>query len=147
MAIAVLVSVVYKPQAYKSLAEPSNHFYVTLWRPAEIKSLADWLKNSPYRESPILMTRIQGKSAYLSLYFPEIGSRRYIIKYTVKDSDIQRFLKSRRPSLLITCDDDDLVQARLENLLGTKFGEDMLIHTENYIKVYDIKAVVDSRQF
>lgn len=145
--VAICVSVIYKPQAYKSLKRSGNPFYVTLVRPTEMKNIADWLKNSPYRESSLLLTRIQGQSSYLSVYFPERASRLFIIKYSAKDADIQRFLKSGKPALLITFDGDSEVLSRIENLLGTEIGDDMLVHTENYIKVYDIRSAVNSKQF
>lgn len=143
LAVTLVVSVVYKPQAYKSLYMTKNPFYVTLWQPAEMKDLAEWLKNSPYRESYILMTRINGQSAYLSLYFPEAGSRRFIVKVTARDSNIQRFLKSKKPSLLISDDGDVLVKSRIEDLLGRDIGEDRVVHTVNHIKVYDITSAVN----
>ena len=64
MTAAVLLSVVYKPGAYNLLNKPRTHFYVTLRQPVEIEKLAEWLKDSPYRESSLIMTHIQGQSAY-----------------------------------------------------------------------------------
>jgi hypothetical protein len=147
LVITICASVVYKPQAYKSLRKSGNPFYVTLTRPTEMKNIADWLKNTPYREGSLLMTRMQGQSSYLSVYFPERASHLFIIKYSATDADIQRFLKSGKPALLITFDGDSEVLSRIENLLGTEIGDDMLVHTENYIKVYNIEATVNSKQF
>ena len=145
MALTVVVSVLYQPQAYHSLNDPHNkHLYVTLRSATEMKHTADWLKSSPFRESSVLLTYIEGQSAYLSGYFPEVGSRRFIIKFAcAEDNTIQRFLKSQKPSLLITYDGDSECQSRIGNLLGTEIGADKLIHTEGYIKVYDIGSAVN----
>jgi 4-amino-4-deoxy-L-arabinose transferase-like glycosyltransferase len=145
IAITICASVIYKPQAYQSLRRSGNPFYVTLMRPTEMKNLAEWIKSSPYRESSILLTRIQGQSSYLPVYYPEGASRLFIIKHSAKDADIQRFLKSGKPTLLITFDGDDEVLSRIENLLGTEIGDDMVVHTEDYIKVYDIASAVNSK--
>ncbi len=136
--IVVFASVLYKPQAYESLSKAGNPFYVTLMRPTQMKNIADWIKGSPYRESSILMTRIQGQSSYLAVYYPEAASRLFIIKQSARDADIQQFLKSARPSILITFDGDDEVLLRIENILGKELEDNMVLHTEDYIKVYDI---------
>jgi hypothetical protein len=118
LAGVVLLSVVYKPGAYKSLNKQRTHFDVTLRQPVEIKKIAEWLKNSPYGESPLLTTQIHGQAAYLSLYFPEAGPRRHIVKSTTRYSDIQRFVQADTPCLLITYDDDSKVKSHVEELLG-----------------------------
>jgi 4-amino-4-deoxy-L-arabinose transferase-like glycosyltransferase len=145
MTVIVVVSVVYKPGAYDSLYSERNFFYVTLWRPKEIEKIADWLKKSPYRDSPVLLTRLQGQSSYLSFYFPEAASRRFIIKNHAAESYIRRILKSRRPALFIT-DRDGELQFTSEKLLGEEL-KDMLVHKEGFIRVYDISSAVNSNRF
>ena len=140
----MVVSVVYKPEAYDSLYQERNLFYVTLWRPREMEKLADWLKRSPYRDSPVVLTRLHGQSSYLSFYFPESSSRRFIIKHPAED-DIRRVLKSRRPALFIT-DSHDEIQLTMEKLLGRELKE-MLVYKQGVIRVYDISSAVNSMRF
>lgn len=149
LSVALVVSVFYKPHVYtyKNLHRRYTPFFVTLWRPTEIKNAADWVKNSPYRESSVLLTEIEGQSWYFSSYLPEAGERRLVAASYVPDSVIQGFLKTRRPSLLIACDDDSAVIARIEHLLGKNIGDDLLIHAEKFVKVYDISSVFKSTQF
>jgi 4-amino-4-deoxy-L-arabinose transferase-like glycosyltransferase len=145
MAVIVTVSVVYKPGAYDSLYSKRNFFYVTLWRPEEMEKLAKWLRNSPYRDSVVLLTRLHGQAAYLSLYFPEAASRRFIIKSHAGKADIRRVLRSRRPTLLIA-DSHDKIASAMGKLLGRE-PEDMVIHREGFITVYDISSAANPNLF
>lgn len=113
--------------------------YVTPWEPVEIKRIAAWLKESPYREDPILLSKMGWKSTYLPLYFPQASSRFLVVSFWTEDSRLQDFLKNRQPSLLITRDGDDEFQSRIEALLGKRIRLDRPLHTEDTIKIYVIE--------
>lgn len=149
LALALVGSVLYKHSAYtyKKLHRRHTPFFVTLWRPTEIKHVAEWLKNSSYRESSVLLTNIDGQSWYFSVYLPEASARRFVVSSYDPDSTIQEFLNAQKPSILIACDGDSEVLSRIENLLGRKIGDDILVHTESFIKVYDIRSALKSKQF
>jgi hypothetical protein len=112
--------------------------YVTLHRPTEIKSLVTWLKESPYRSNPLLVTDMNWKATYIPLYFPEV--RMGMISNWVEDDEVVYFLKNQPPSLLITQETDLELQARIENIIGKTIPEHSLVHKEGAIKVYLLAA-------
>jgi 4-amino-4-deoxy-L-arabinose transferase-like glycosyltransferase len=119
--------------------------YVTRKKPIEIKRIASWLRNSPYRDDSVLMTKMGWQSSYLPLYFPEIGSfrERYFIigSILVSSAMLEDYLKNRKPSLLITNNKDNESISLIENILGRKIRSDYLVHTEGNISIYDMKLM------
>jgi 4-amino-4-deoxy-L-arabinose transferase-like glycosyltransferase len=116
--------------------------YVTRKQPHEIRKLAYWLKESPYRNDAILLTEIGWRSTYLALYHPQIGSRILVVSPYIQDSGLEHFLKNRQPSLLITHDRDNGSRARIERFLGWRIQLDRLVHREGSIDVYALKTKV-----
>jgi hypothetical protein len=112
--------------------------YVTLHHPAEIKSLVGWLKQSPYRSDPLLVTDMGWKATYIPLYFPEV--RMGMISYWVDDDEVVYFFKNQPPSLLITQETDSELHARIENIMGKPIPVHRLVHKEGAIKVYLLAA-------
>lgn len=113
--------------------------YVTPKQPREIQKLADWLKNSPYRNDAILTTKMGWQSSYLPLYFHDLSGRSLIVSVWTKESTLQVFVRDQQPSLLVTRDGDEEFQSRLEDLLGMSIHAERLIHREGAIKVYLLK--------
>ena len=117
---------------------------LTVKRPLEIKKLASWLEHSSYRNQPVLMTWIGEQPSYLPLYFPDIGAHDhgyFILRRGQSVSRLEKYLKNRQPSLLITCDADDKFISQIEELLGKKFDLSHPVYSVAHIKVYDIKYV------
>jgi hypothetical protein len=124
---------------------PISH--LTEKRPIEIKKLALWLERSAYRNEPVLMTWIGEQSSYLPIYFPDIGPHdegHFILRRAVLDSRLEKYMKKRRPSLLITCDADYNFISRIERVLGKKLELGDPVYSENHVKVYDIKYLFRS---
>ena len=127
---------------------------VTRKKPIEIREIAFWLKESPYRHSSILMTRMRERSTFLPLYFPEVGDhfpnlgangRSHLIyakRLRMADSKLKRFLSEQRPALLITADEDYEVQQRIEAIYGSRIVLGNPIHTQDDIKVYEIRSIM-----
>lgn len=123
---------------------------VTKKKPAEIQMVASWLKASPYRRCPILITKIKDESSFLPLYFPDVGphfpdiganGQTYFIysrRMFVTDEKIKRFMIERRPRLLITSDADYELQKDISRILGDEIVTGNPVHREGHIKVYDI---------
>jgi hypothetical protein len=122
-------------------ALPSVH--LRPWQPTEIKNMAQWLANSPYRRDAVLMTRMGWQSTYLPLYFPELAScssRRFgIVSYWAEDRELAFFVQANRPALLITRGGDEGFQSRVESLLEARMEANDLVYTGNGMKVYDIR--------
>jgi len=108
--------------------------YVTLQHPTEIENLVTWLKESPYRNDPLLVTNMEWRANYIPLYFPEV--KMGMISPWVEDDEVYYFLKNQPPSLLITREGESELQARIENIMGKAIAEHSLIHKEGAIKVY-----------
>src|SRR5215470_5661800 len=82
--------------------------YVTLQHPIEIKNLVTWLKESPYRNDPLLVTSMGWQATYIPLYFPEV--KMGMISPWVEDDEVYYFLKNQPPSLLITREGESELQ-------------------------------------
>jgi len=112
--------------------------YVTLQHPIEIKNLVTWLKESPYRNDPLLVTSMGWQATYIPLYFPEV--KMGMISPWVEDDEVYYFLKNQPPSLFITREGDSELQARIENIMGKVIAEHNLVHEEGAIKIYRLAA-------
>jgi hypothetical protein len=112
--------------------------WVTVHRPTEIKNLVAWLKESPYRNDPLLVTNMDWKATYIPLYFPEV--RMGMISPWVEDDEVYDFLKNQPPSLLIMREGESELQARIENIMGKAIAEHSLVHKEGAINVYLLAA-------
>jgi hypothetical protein len=108
--------------------------WVTLHHPTDITNLVTWLKQSPYRHEPLLVTDMGWKATYIPLYFPEV--RMGMISPWVEDDEVYDFLRNQPPSLLITEDGEAQMQARVEDIIGKPIAEHSLVHQEGAIKVY-----------
>jgi hypothetical protein len=112
--------------------------WVTVQRPTEIKNLVTWLKESPYRNDPLLVTAMDWQATYIPLYFPEV--RMGMISPWVEDDEVYHFLKNQPPSLLITREGELELQARIENIMGKVIAEHRLVHKEGAVNVYLLAA-------
>ena len=108
--------------------------WVTRQRPTEIINLVTWLKQSPYRHDPLLVTDMAWKATYIPLYFPEVRMR--LVSPWVEDDEVYDFVKNQPPSLLITREGEAELQRRIENIIGKPIAAHSLVHREGAIKVY-----------
>jgi hypothetical protein len=112
--------------------------WVTRQRPTDIMNLVTWLKQSPYRHDPLLVTDMAWKATYIPLYFPEVRMR--MVSPWVEDDEVYRFLRNQPPALLITREGEAELQARIENIIGKPIAAHSLVHQEGAIKVYLLAA-------
>ena len=108
--------------------------WVTRQRPTDIMNLVTWLKQSPYRHDPLLVTDMAWKATYLPLYFPEV--RMGMVSPWVEDDEVYDFLENEPPTLLITQEGEARMQARIESIIGKPIAAHSLVHQEGAIKVY-----------
>jgi hypothetical protein len=118
--------------------------FITRQKPHEMEQLAYWLRKSPYRKGPILLTKMQWKSSYLPLYFPEISKRVFYVSPWNSDSSISNFLLKARPFILITNEQDKQYQVRIERILKRQIGRERLVHSTGEVDVYLIKDLLPS---
>jgi 4-amino-4-deoxy-L-arabinose transferase-like glycosyltransferase len=114
--------------------------YVTREQPAEIKKVADWLKNSPYRNDAILATKMGWQSSYLPLYLRRSGFRYFIVSPWSRDSDLRDFLQEEEPSLLITRNGEDEFKSRIEALIRTRIERNRLVHKVGTIEIISLNS-------
>ena len=109
--------------------------YVTRKKPIEIKRIASWLRNSPYRDDSVLMTKRGWQSSYLPLYFPEIGSfrERYFIigSILVSSAMLEDYLKNYHGTLLLISHDRDFLDSVINQILHIS-GQQVAIYNGNY---------------
>jgi len=135
IAIGVVGSLLCVIAAY-SLYRPV--VFVTRDQPTEMIALAHWLARTPYRNETVVMTRMQWQSTYLPLYLPQLIERCLLVSVWVDDGTVERFVRERRPQLLITRADDAPQRARLERIMGRAIGEDARIYEAGGVTAYDL---------
>jgi hypothetical protein len=171
VALLLVLSVTYNPRLYRSLDHQYNELYVTLWRPEEMINISDWLKSSPYRNYVPLLTANGDQSWYLPTLFPAktlqhcviagytedslsvVSASLYLMDPSLGESARVYYCLSMGPRLsigsrylFITSDGDRSVKERIEKLVGGEIGEDHLVHTEDYVRVYDISHLIEKFQ-
>lgn len=112
--------------------------WVTRQRPTDIMNLVTWLKHSPYRHDPMLVTDMAWRATYIPLYFPEVRMR--LVSAWVEDDQVYDFVRDQPPSLLITREGEAALQRRIESILGKPIAAHSLVHREGAIKVYLLAA-------
>jgi 4-amino-4-deoxy-L-arabinose transferase-like glycosyltransferase len=152
VALLLSISVACRPQLYESLNFYYNDLYVTLWQPAEIINVASWLKTSRYRDHGVVLTENDGQSWYFPTYFPAAALQHCVITWYSEDAFIGDYclnmgnrLHLGNNYLFITSYKDLKVQRRVERLVGAVIGENSLVHTEGYLRIYDISALLKTR--
>jgi 4-amino-4-deoxy-L-arabinose transferase-like glycosyltransferase len=136
--LVLLFPMLYKPKLYDTLDHLYNDFYVTLWRPHDITQISSWLQEGPYRDYVILLTEIEGQSWYLPTYVARPELQHCVFAYYAEDHYVRSCLDLGDHVLFVTSDQDRDVQSRIETLIGGFIEDQMLVHTEGDIRVYDI---------
>jgi 4-amino-4-deoxy-L-arabinose transferase-like glycosyltransferase len=95
---------------------PPSASWVTWSPPRDMQSLTAWMRASPYRDAPILLTEMGWTASYFALYWPEAAPRRLIVSAWTENDELRRFLAQRRPSLLVTVRDDAAILKRIEKV-------------------------------
>ena len=94
-----------------------SNLHITQNKTHDIETLGRWLADSPYRDSPLLLTTMKNwDSTYLPLYSPEIAFRYIILTKGRSDSVYRDFITTFQPKLLITREGDHEGMSRFEKL-------------------------------
>ena len=97
---------------------PPSASWLTWSPPSDMQALTTWVRRSPYRDATILITEMGWNASYFTLFWPEAAPRRLIVSSWTDDDELRRFLADRRPSLLVTTQDDGPFRSRIERLAG-----------------------------
>ena len=119
-----------------------RELFVTQTGAHGVEALSNWLQNSTFKDSPILMTKIQWKATYIPLYTPEIAFRYIIVSGWLSDNLLYDFISIRQPQLLITSDNEEKYILRIEKILGEEIKEDRLIYNKDSYKVFDLRGLM-----
>jgi hypothetical protein len=112
--------------------------WVTRTQPVQIVELARWLRGSPYRDTAVLLTKMNWTSTYLPLYVPELSRRHLIVSVWVDDGVLRRFIDERKPALLITQAEDALDRTRIERVLGRPIPARQPVYSAGRVEAYDL---------
>jgi hypothetical protein len=131
------------------LAYWENHpfTYVTREKPTDIIELVQWLQTSPYRNSAIIITKLDWNSSYLQLYAMRSPATRdaaahyFVTSVWSDDRWIRTFIEYNRPALLVTQPKDGDDRAHIERVLGCALPLTTLVHVGGHFQVYDISSV------
>ena len=111
---------------------------ITYKRPHHIQELAEWLKKSDYKDDAVLLTKMDWKSTYLPLYFPDAGGRHFVVSIWASDSELKRFLADYKPSLIMTVEGDDEYCDRVAKILGHEVCEKHIVYVGSKVKAHYI---------
>jgi len=113
-----------------------------------IEPLGRWLADSPFQDSPLLLTKMSWDSTYLPLYRPEIAFRYIIVSDWLRDdSHLRDFILGFQPQLLITRDGESKHISRIEKFIGAKIPENRLIYDQHTIKAYDLRGLYRETEY
>jgi hypothetical protein len=118
-----------------------HDLYVTRKTAPGVETLGRWLADSPFRDSPLLLTKMGWVSTYLPLYRPEIAFRYIIVSDWLNDTHLRDFLSTFQPQLLITSDGEHKYISRIEKLIGAQIHEDRLVYVQDTYKAYDLRGL------
>ncbi|HXJ82134.1 MAG TPA: glycosyltransferase family 39 protein [Candidatus Methylomirabilis sp.] len=135
VAIVVLASIASVALAYVT---NSPHVWVTRTHPVQIVELARWLRSSPYRDTRILLTKMNWASTYLPLYMPELSGRHFIVSVWVDDTRLRRFIAEQKPALLIAQPEDVEDRTRIERILGRPIRDERRVYSAGRVEAYDL---------
>jgi hypothetical protein len=119
--------------------------FVTRKHPTQIIEIATWLRSSPYRDDAILLTKMDWESTYLPLYYPPLIGRYLIVSVWESDDAIHRFVRDRRPSLLITRASDVQERSRIERILGATVPASSRLHIVGEAEAYALSRLVGEK--
>ena len=105
----------------------------------EVLQLNEWLAASAYRDDAIALTRLGWHATYAKLYRPALIERSLVVSNYTTDETIRSFMRSRRPTLLITAPEDAALRERFERQLGAAIGPRQLVKTIGKLMVFDIR--------
>jgi hypothetical protein len=88
--------------------------YVTRDTLAPVRRVVSWLRDSPYRDAAILLTRCDWMSTYVPLYYPPAASQNLIVSEWIRDVELQQFVTQHRPPIVITALGDADILQRIE---------------------------------
>jgi hypothetical protein len=106
-----------------------------------VEALSNWLQKSTFKDSPLLMTKIDWKATYIPLYTPGIAFRYIIVSDWLSDDLLYDFISIRQPQLLITSNNEDRYISRIEKVLGVKIKEDRLTYDQDSYKAFDLRGL------
>jgi hypothetical protein len=112
--------------------------WVTTDRPTKISRLAQWLATSPWKDDPVLLSRMDWHSTYLALYYPPVSSRKFILSEWTSDDSVRGWVYAIRPALFVTSRTDHEYAQRFERIIGAPLNEETQVYANDDIVVFSI---------
>jgi len=137
LALGALIGVVALGGA---LVAHKPQLWVTRGPPGEVVELTRWLRQTRYRDTGVLLTKINWNSTYVPLYVPELSGRCLIVSVWVDDSALSRFISQQKPFLLITQAADAFERARIEKALERTIRPERRVFSAGRIEAYDLSS-------
>jgi len=112
--------------------------WVTRQEPAAMRALATWLRASPYRDHPLIITDMGWQASYLGLFAPEIAPRQHIVSAWMPDGALARIAAAPGPALVVTGDGEDPQRKRIESALRIDLDDRPPVHTIGAIRIREV---------
>jgi hypothetical protein len=98
----------------------------------------EWIRNTPWRDQPLVFTRMDWEPTYLPYYFPPWSTRLMIVSDWTVDRFISDWTHSQRPALLITQRGDEAYVERFVRVTGIAVERERLVHRLGELEVYGL---------
>lgn len=109
---------------------------VTHQEPYRIINVVNWLKQTPYKNKPALLTKMAWNSTYFSQYYPPSSKQTLILSLWITEADLENFLNVHSSFLLITRVADYELQRWFSEHSGVSIDKEDAIYEYDDIRVY-----------
>ena len=139
--VVIVVALIYSLASLWLKGGLETH-WVTTAEPQRIIRFAEWVNQSPWRDQPVVFTRMDWQPTYLPYYFPRYAWKTIIISEWIDDGPLLEMTQSVRPSLLVTQPGDEAYVKRFVKVTGMAVEQYRLVHRDGDVEVY---ALVDAQ--
>jgi hypothetical protein len=112
--------------------------WITRAKPQRIIGFQEWIRNTSWRDQPLVFTRVDWEPTYLPYYFPAWATRLMIVSDWTADRFISDWTHSQRPALLVTQRGDEAYVERFVRVTGIAVERERLVHRLGDLEVYEL---------
>jgi hypothetical protein len=112
--------------------------WVTRAKPEGMIRFAEWMNTSPWRDKPVVFTRMDWQPTYVPYYYASFAWRTIIVSEWTDDRTLKELTQTLRPPLLVTQRGDEAYVERFTKLTGRAVGPERLVYGDGAVHVYEL---------
>jgi 4-amino-4-deoxy-L-arabinose transferase-like glycosyltransferase len=134
----IVLALIYMLGSSSSVTGRMETALLTRAKPEGIMRFEQWLNKSPWRDQPLIFTRMGWQPTYLPYYFPAFAWRMNVISEWADDGGLRSWTQSQRPALLVTQRGDEAYVQRFVRVTGIAVEDERLVHRDGEVEVYEL---------